>query len=340
MIGLCPASAPPMSHFSRLFHRGRALALLITAIGGLAWTEAEANRPAFRILADAGHGIDPSRSSPSLQLTSPQGSSPSLSEEQTRAEIRSWIATHQHLFALPASNQGPSPVPNLESATAGLFQQIIDFAAGVHKKSDSYYLFTVRTQFLREVSQRWPGFALVMMIQDTNFQALQGSGARIGGALGVQFPIIGQRSLTLDNHQGSAVMRFMPIAGYHERISLGLNPETRIHSPNTGIAIRPSAEIEATYRFDPLRGGVRFLAQPRLTSPHDVRMVAEVYLEYGIEVNSPVLKSIHIVPRCIADFSTNTSFFSDGLAPFTPLTDAANHQYSCGISAEFLETTW
>jgi len=82
-----------------------------------------------------------------------------------------------------------------------------------------------------------------------------------------------------------------------------------VESPDSGIRIRPTAEIEWRYRlwgalsvFEP---GLRVLVQPNVADPSDVRVVSEVFMGIRFPIDRGIFEGIRVTPRCLVDFTTS-----------------------------------
>lgn len=216
-----------------------------------------------------------------------------------------------------------------------LVVQVMHFARDISSQSDSFES-DFHVQFMHAINARAPGFAWVVVAEREGFDVYTIDGFRAGGGAGVQIPLIGSRDLWVKDGEGQVVLRLLPIAGNYETVEVGPDPENRVPAPNTGIIVRPTAELEASIQTHGIRPGFRFLAQPRLLDPTQARMLAEVYVDLDISTANPILKSISIVPRCVIDLS------NDVQTVLGPNADAYNQGYkflnkdeTCSLSAEF-----
>jgi hypothetical protein len=220
-----------------------------------------------------------------------------------------------------------------------LLEQLIRFVQGFGGDSSEGVLGDFRARYLREISARAPGFAWVVIADQIGFDQ-QGAyeGRRTGGAVGVQIPVLGERSLVLQDNAGQAVLRLMPLGGNYEQISVRDSEGNMVDAPGNGIVIRPTVEVEGRYRDGPWEPGARLLVQPRIGTPWgEVRMVAEVYLKFQIDRHGgEILRGTRIVPRCLLDTSFIPGGRSDITDPFSrSLFQLTDRNLSCSMNMEF-----
>jgi hypothetical protein len=232
-------------------------------------------------------------------------------------------------WEIQASNsQGDTAGPAVLSK---LIVQIMNFARDVQSQSDGFES-DFHSQFLHALSAHAPGFAWVVVAERTGFDLEWMDGYREGGGAGVQIPLLGSRDLWLRNGQGQVVLKLMPIAGNYEMVDVGTNPLNRVGDPRGGLVLRPMAELEASYQAHGVQPGIRFLVQPKLMSPRETRMVAEVYMNIDLKTRDSGITDVSIVPRCVLDLSSDRQAATGAYAGGYYL---LNRAATCSISSQF-----
>jgi hypothetical protein len=254
-----------------------------------------------------------------LELDDPSELNLSLAELQQKdqAKAEDWVQAHENfdLLVNPFQLRMDAALPNLSATaavdrkvqallTSKLVLQVMTFAREFSGgKEAGYARRDFRAQFTRALSLQAPGFAWVVTAQRLGFDAGSSYGTRTSVAAGVQVPLFGSDSLFVGSGEVQGLLRVMPLAAVQEKLYARESGGEKRTLSESGLRFRPSVELEASYRQGRARGGFRFLAQPRIDSPSDVRMLAEVFVEFKVVANRRALKAVNIVPRCMMDVS-------------------------------------
>ena len=197
-------------------------------------------------------------------------------------------------------------------------EDLIHFVQGFDEQGENHTTGDFRGQFFHEINEKWPGWAWVLVAYRSS-TTLDNGGVirREGGGFGVQIPLLGSGDLFLKEGRSTVVLRVMPLAGNLEtsRLPTGEGHDT-IESEDSGIRIRPTAEIEGRTRLggvlSPVEIGIRALFQPNLVDIGDYRFAAEAFINFRIPM-SGAFREIHITPRCMVDFSSQPDVFTGPL---------------------------
>lgn len=194
------------------------------------------------------------------------------------------------------------------SISLDFLDDLMRYVSGFAGGSEATSIADFRAQFLRRISEtKWPGWAWALVAYKSTVERLEIRSVREGGGFGVQIPLAGSPTLTLDPDQWHLVLRVLPIAGNYEEIEI-LDENGDWHdSQRFPIQVRPTLEAEFSYRgargYSDFQPGVRFLVQTRVTDFEDVRATGEIFVRYRINRGNRFFESFDIVPRCMFEFN-------------------------------------
>ncbi|MGZ3688567.1 MAG: hypothetical protein ACXWP5_10730 [Bdellovibrionota bacterium] len=262
------------------------------------------------------------------------------------ALIRAWVKAYGKLLPIHPVRDDQSPVsdpPEFDTQRlVDFLGHIIQFIGGFKGGSDDWLKGDFSARFVQAVNQQAaPGIAWVLEAFRTEFDRPGDHGYVEGGSFGLQFPLLGSRNVQLQNNEGHVVLRLMPLGGDYEAVTT-TDPKSGVTwgDYNTGIVVRPSAELELQYRGTLGNGvytpGVRVLISPKLVDPSNYRLLAEVYVKIDVDTgNNRVLSSLSIVPRCILQFNSGGTL-ADQLAveQGNPSLSVGKSAYECMIDAD------